>query len=242
MALLFIAMVCSSFGQTSWQVPLHLQVGNWSDTVYFGAHPTATDGFDQKIDSLAPPPAFNPYAVFYISQFPNYLRADFRSGDVETTWNLSTFNCAGKQIKLKWNLAVFDSAMAGHAVLQLVGYGTMAAVDSMVLNGDVDLKIKMILVSAVVQENLSSQPERMTLAVYPNPSRGRVNILFDGKYGEREVTIYDVLGRQVRTLYGDKAIVWDGRDEMGESVPTGLYFITLKLQINTITTQIQIAR
>ena len=49
--------------------------------------------------------------------------------------------------------------------------------------------------------------------------------------GELEVTIYSASGRRVRTLTdsggagGVRQLVWDGRDERGEKVASGVYFI-----------------
>ena len=47
------------------------------------------------------------------------------------------------------------------------------------------------------------------------------------------LTIYDVNGRRVRTLVdcaddpGEKSIVWDGKDERGVAVSSGVYFYRL---------------
>ena len=44
-----------------------------------------------------------------------------------------------------------------------------------------------------------------------------------------QLVIYDVLGREIRTLIsrnetaGSKAVVWDGKDNHGRSVPSGIY-------------------
>ena len=46
--------------------------------------------------------------------------------------------------------------------------------------------------------------------------------------------IYDVGGRLVRTLFdgqqaaGQKMVTWDGRDERGRSVASGVYFYRLQ--------------
>jgi hypothetical protein len=66
---------------------------------------------------------------------------------------------------------------------------------------------------------------------YPNPFNGSTVIKF--AIAEREkasLRIYDLLGREVRTLIdeplesGNHSIVWDGRDDIGMDVPSGIYF------------------
>ena len=50
-----------------------------------------------------------------------------------------------------------------------------------------------------------------------------------------EITIYDVAGREVRTLVGEKlqagdgVAVWDGLDGRGEKVASGVYFARLNI-------------
>jgi len=69
---------------------------------------------------------------------------------------------------------------------------------------------------------------------YPNPFNPRTTISF--YLTEKEVvrlTIYDVQGRQVRTLlseekdFGTHEVIWDGRNDLGETVGSGIYFCRL---------------
>jgi len=52
--------------------------------------------------------------------------------------------------------------------------------------------------------------------------------------GEVDLRVYDVSGRLVRTLArgpreeGDHEVVWDGRDERGRDVPSGIYFLRMQ--------------
>lgn len=67
---------------------------------------------------------------------------------------------------------------------------------------------------------------------FPNPFRGNTNLrLALARDGRARVAIYDLVGRRVRTLVdglqpaGERMIVWDGRDDGGQSVPAGLYLV-----------------
>ncbi len=70
------------------------------------------------------------------------------------------------------------------------------------------------------------------LTVGPNPASGSVIVTFalDGDSALR-LHVHDLLGRRVRAVYegrlagGDHNLVWDGRDDGGVPVPSGVYFV-----------------
>ncbi len=71
---------------------------------------------------------------------------------------------------------------------------------------------------------------------YPNPFNPETRIRFDlTKPGKVELAIYDLTGRQVRLLLsesraaGTYSVTWDGRDDQGKLVPSGIYFYRLKV-------------
>lgn len=70
---------------------------------------------------------------------------------------------------------------------------------------------------------------------YPNPFNHDTRIEFDLEAAaEVRLHIYNILGQPVRTLIsgslspGTKRSVWDGRDDRGLPVPSGVYFARLK--------------
>lgn len=64
--------------------------------------------------------------------------------------------------------------------------------------------------------------------VSPNPFRHSVTLHGAGR--EAIVRIFDVFGRQVRTLFSScpAGLVWNGCDETGRRVPAGSYFVELR--------------
>ena len=69
-------------------------------------------------------------------------------------------------------------------------------------------------------------------SVQPNPFRPSTTIRFGlTQAGSAELRIYDVRGREVRTLVagevatGTQARVWDGRDGEGHALAPGIYFV-----------------
>jgi hypothetical protein len=70
---------------------------------------------------------------------------------------------------------------------------------------------------------------------YPNPFNPTTNIAFSLPETEDiTLTVYNSLGRKVRTLLsggvseGKHSILWDGTDDSGDIVPSGMYFYELK--------------
>lgn len=66
---------------------------------------------------------------------------------------------------------------------------------------------------------------------YPNPFNPATTIAFDlPENSSVELEIYDISGRKVRTVVnesmeaGTHRVNWDGRDETGNQVASGIYF------------------
>jgi hypothetical protein len=81
-------------------------------------------------------------------------------------------------------------------------------------------------------------PESFTLAQnYPNPFNASTAIEFSlSAESDIELTIYDILGRNVLTLVsgrfeaGNHSIVWDGTDYSGRETQSGVYFYAFRAE------------
>jgi len=86
-----------------------------------------------------------------------------------------------------------------------------------------------------VVETSSRLPEEfLLLQNYPNPfNRGTIIMFWVPDDGQVLLKIYDLMGREVRTLVkgrlkaGEHAAVWDGRDDKGFEVASGVYIYRL---------------
>ena len=86
--------------------------------------------------------------------------------------------------------------------------------------------------------------------ISPNPLSGPTEIVFELPAAENEVTLalFDVTGRQVRTLIlsysaqGPGAVHWDGRDDAGRAVPTGIYHCRLRAGQEELTRRVVVIR
>lgn len=80
---------------------------------------------------------------------------------------------------------------------------------------------------------------------YPNPSSGTVSLSESGASGGLFARVYDVSGGLVRTLApgGDRTlIVWDGHDDHGARVPSGVYFLDVRDGTTEIRRRVSILR
>ena len=88
-------------------------------------------------------------------------------------------------------------------------------------------------------------PERIKLSQnYPNPFNPSTRIDYSVRqFSPIQIMIFDILGHHVKTLVdgnqtaGNYTVVWDGRDETGQPVSSGLYFYALKSEPSTILTR-----
>ena len=117
----------------------------------------------------------------------------------------------------------------------------------------------------VHDETVSYQPARQTvppqgarmrmveeipavLALGLPPTRLAIDMLvwadFPTAHTSATVEVFDVTGRRVRTLLdgglpaGRLEVSWDGSDDHGVTVPTGMYFVRLRAGKETRTTRI----
>jgi len=78
----------------------------------------------------------------------------------------------------------------------------------------------------------ASLPEGFTLNQnYPNPFNPSTVITYSlATSADVDLVVINVLGQQIRTLVneyqssGDHSVVWDGRDQGGNQVASGIYF------------------
>lgn len=90
---------------------------------------------------------------------------------------------------------------------------------------------------AITVNVTSSLPQAFVLQpAYPNPFNPGTNIKYLlAQDSEVELTIFDLLGRRVRTLVngihqsaGTYQTVWDGSSDNGESLASGIYFVLMQ--------------
>jgi hypothetical protein len=82
----------------------------------------------------------------------------------------------------------------------------------------------------------SPEPVDFGLSNYPNPFNPETVIGFIApQAGTARLSVFNVKGQRVKTLYdgfvskGHRSIVWDGQDERGTAVSSGVYFVRVEM-------------
>ena len=85
---------------------------------------------------------------------------------------------------------------------------------------------------------------KINLRTYPNPFNNSVRISFlSDNNNQKIIRIYDMMGVLVRSLYfkniikGENYIFWDGKNDLGKTSTSGIYFIKLNQGFETLDTQ-----
>jgi hypothetical protein len=93
------------------------------------------------------------------------------------------------------------------------------------------------------------EPVELSASNYPNPFNPETLIQFTlPEAGKVVVKIYDVLGREVRTLVdankpaGRHSVVWDGKNNKGFDVASGMYFYQTQFNGRAMTNKMLLMR
>ncbi len=89
--------------------------------------------------------------------------------------------------------------------------------------------------TGIVHESSTHKPQSMRISsAYPNPFNGRIKLVYGlVKTRQIKVEIYSLLGQKIRELFndyqaaGEHAVFWDGRNETGQVVNSGVYLVKL---------------
>jgi hypothetical protein len=162
-------------------------------------------------------------------------------GAMEVAWNASSG---------KLRIAVFDwnggesSLNAGDPLISVFYSGDVAYEDAVfdvsrsefsdICGRSAECRYRVEL-SANIDPTSEFRATSISVSCYPNPFNSSVTvgygIPFDGQY---DIAIYDILGREVRSLgdgffrAGPGRITWDGKDRFRNPVASGVYFVRLQ--------------
>jgi hypothetical protein len=100
-----------------------------------------------------------------------------------------------------------------------------------------------VTITGLNDENIAGPG--LELKVYPNPSRGDVNIALSGaKFGENEIAVFNIRGQKLRQIEigSGQTGLWDGRDAQGRKVSEGIYYLKAITTQGSVTQKIILVR
>jgi flagellar hook assembly protein FlgD len=84
------------------------------------------------------------------------------------------------------------------------------------------------VLTGIQEINATPKPERFTLSAYPNPFNSQVKLSLSSSLAKGgQLDIYDVTGRLIRRLPispNSSELLWNGQNDNGQTVATGVYF------------------
>ena len=158
---------------------------------------------------------------------------------VDGDW-LSEMNVSNERILVA---AAGAHASEGNLVLVEVANGSEATIESAVLN-------ETVLSGALSLNGEASLPAGYALSDnYPNPFNPATSISFSlPTNGEVKLAVYNMLGQQVTTLAngefeaGTYQVTWDGTDNTGDKVASGIYLYRLETSQFTSTKKMMLRK
>lgn len=223
------------------------KAGTFEDNYNFiGMAESAADGIDARDD--AEPPQFGKGLSLYFTKEQNpqlKLSSDMRSDNPNGhIWDMRVENSTGEAwITISWEKQnILSSTKAVLVDLTNNAYTDLTEwSDSYTFKNEKENLFKIIFGSAVYVEEKTREleekyPDRFALgANYPNPFNPGTYIPFTLAHaGLVKLRIYNVLGQEVRTLKneflptGPHTVVWDGKDQRGAPVSSGVYIYRLE--------------
>ncbi len=191
---------------------LRLVSGGNETNLGLGIHPNAIDGVDSRFDRLQPPSSPGSENIGYLFE---------RNSPAPLSMNVNREGL--------WELHIRRNCTA-YSELPLV-----ATKDGV----SIDIGPSGAIVSAGIYKIAYSEnklPELITIAVRPNPFNAVTFIKMDIPFEcNAELAAYDINGRKVNTIFlgelgsGTHSRVWRGTDDLGRNLPTGIYYLKLKI-------------
>lgn len=197
--------------------------------------------------------AINKTNGYIFAAVPGNIFRSFNNGD---SWNRATsvltrtnvwslaINAGGEVFAGTYHGGIFRSTNNGEGWLQINTGLTNLDVRALALNRPLRQLwaatngggVFRVQFTTGVKENVSEIPRAFMLAQnHPNPFNPSTTIKYDlAQAVEVQLAIFDLTGRCVRTLVNQKQqagryeVTWDGRNEQGEAIASGLYNYQLR--------------
>jgi hypothetical protein len=219
-------------GNSEWMMPIKIITNKETKDLSFGVKAEASDGFDQYIDI----PDIDMNSLRFEASFViedsimNHLTRDMRGISKIVDWKIE-LDDQNEDIELLWDASSLP--IDKDLVLQMCA----SELDMRVWNR-MKVPSGKHVIFIMLKDRVPTKTE--LFQNYPNPFSTNTWIPYQlSESGEIFINIYDVSGHLVRRLYmgrrdvgvyvsEEKAGYWDGRNETGEKVSSGVYFCQMQ--------------
>lgn len=141
---------------------------------------------------------------------------------------------AGSSERVAYRLASpIGSSTLDFTVVLTPASGKSAATPGVLVYDTIGRHLAVDVVTAI--DPGESQRRMAILSIFPNPIRSTATIAYTGDGADAaDIRIFDVTGRVVRRLEitaatpGPQSAVWDGRNDAGQVVGSGVYFVRIQ--------------
>lgn len=206
------------FATPLWSAKLEVAGSDVHRTLVVGVAQNGTDGFDNGADATAIP-AMPGQKDIYLA---GHLAADYRAAADEISWRLVAHDA--------FTLTPDLSGVADEYELYLV-----AKDGSRIALADID-RVSLPAGEYEVVAAKRAIPKEFALGQnFPNPFNSATVITYQlPKRCDVRIEVFDLSGHKVRTLVceeqsaGYKSVVWDGTDDSGTPVASGVYLYRIK--------------
>jgi hypothetical protein len=212
-----------------------MRTGDTTNQIYLGTNKEASEGFDPKMD-IAMPPKFetgsqsSDLAFVIDDRLIDRLSRDVKKMSESTSWKIQT-KVPSSGSELTWDVSSLQNDKDMILRIEL---------------SEVDMRQQSLIrlpegvyIIEITLRNRISQKTAL-LQNYPNPFNPETWIPYELSKGNSVlISIYNTEGKLVRKLdlgYREagiyvsqsKSAYWDGRNETGEKVSSGVYFYNIK--------------
>jgi hypothetical protein len=235
-------------------IRFELNTSGLQDHVDVGFRTGAAKGFGDEDYLKFTPSLEDRYLNFGVDNFgwentPGLYRIDVRDYPSEgESWPLMMYSynvTDGAPVGIKWEI---DNASSAYGVWLIDNYAEtridMLETDSYSFSHIGSVEDGRFAVVAGTSEFLAGYIESSQEALpdgfvlhqnYPNPFNPQTTVAFDLAHsGDVELTVFNVLGRKVKTVFDGKLLKghhefdWDGTNDAGTSIASGVYFYRLQ--------------
>jgi len=222
--------------EAAWQFPVILQAGDITQVSGVGMHPEAKTSKD-RFDEITIP-RFIDYLemnTYHNEFFAPYFATDIVPTSDSYSWEFTlSSNLGSRSASLSWDQQSLNLSQSKIALLDLHN-GVLIDMKS---RGEYEFAWQEGMQFKILYSRTGDLLPGVTALgqSYPNPFTKNVVIpvLLESNQQEAEVSVYDLLGRKVKSIglrnvkAGIHEVEWDGNNEQGVSVEGGMYFYQLR--------------